>query len=270
MKNVVAQYEAIKKYGSAILNSHKSSRLNCGLNLMDVGFVGSLGAAFSPLDIPNLKLWLDADDAGTITKDASDFVSQWDDKSGEGNDVSQATGSKQPKWIDNVQNSKPIIRFDAIDDFLNRTTFVNGALTQPNTVFVVCKMPDTTTATNGFVFDGNTTRHLFTHNDILGASDYDIFAGVELKPPTTVDTTNILLYTIHFNTTAGSLRKSKSQISSGNVGTNTFNGIVLAVPITLADSFSNPDIAELLVYNKSLTTTERDDVETYLTDKWAV
>lgn len=43
MNGVLAQYETLKKYGSGILNSHKSSRLNCGLNLMDVGFLGVVG-----------------------------------------------------------------------------------------------------------------------------------------------------------------------------------------------------------------------------------
>lgn len=52
------------------------------------------GGAFTPLDLPNLLLWLDASDASTITE-SSGLVSQWDDKSGNGNHVT-ASGSSRP------------------------------------------------------------------------------------------------------------------------------------------------------------------------------
>lgn len=225
---------------------------------------------FLPSDISGLKLWLDADDLATITKDGSDLVSQWDDKSGEGNDVSQATGSKQPLWVDSVQNGRPIIRFDAVDDFLNRTTFVNGALSQTNTIFIVAKMPPNSTNDNGVVFDGETSRHLFLHLGVAGVSDYFIFAGTNLTATTTVDSTNILLYTLVFNSSSSSLRKSKTGILSGDAGTGTFNGVTLGAPTTLTDSFSDPDIAEMLVYNAALSTADRDTVEDHLTTKWGV
>ena len=50
--------------------------------------------SFLPTDISGLSLWLDADDATTIT--IATGVSQWDDKSGVGNDVSQLSASLQP------------------------------------------------------------------------------------------------------------------------------------------------------------------------------
>ena len=34
-----------------------------------------------PFGITGLKLWLDSDDSSTITKDGSNLVSQWNDKS---------------------------------------------------------------------------------------------------------------------------------------------------------------------------------------------
>ena len=43
-----------------------------------------------------LKLWLDANDESTITKDGSNYVSQWADKSGNGNHATQGTGNLQP------------------------------------------------------------------------------------------------------------------------------------------------------------------------------
>ena len=44
-------------------------------------------------------LWLDADDATTITKDGGNLVSQWNDKSGNARHVTQATAAnRQPPF----------------------------------------------------------------------------------------------------------------------------------------------------------------------------
>ncbi len=64
---------------------------------------------FVPTDIAGCKLWLKAD-AG-ITKDGSNYVSQWDDQSGNNNHAVQATGSAQPFWDDNQLNGKPVLSF---------------------------------------------------------------------------------------------------------------------------------------------------------------
>jgi hypothetical protein len=45
-----------------------------------------------------LQLWLDANDESTITKDGSNYVSRWNDKSGNDFVVVQSTGSRQPQY----------------------------------------------------------------------------------------------------------------------------------------------------------------------------
>lgn len=61
----------------------------------------------------SLTLWLDASDISTITKDGSDYVSQWNDKSGNSNHVYQSTGSLQPLYSssNSVANNRPAIVF---------------------------------------------------------------------------------------------------------------------------------------------------------------
>jgi hypothetical protein len=54
--------------------------------------------AFAPTDISELKLWLDASDASTLTLRAGVFVEEWRDKSGQDNHFSQATEARQPSW----------------------------------------------------------------------------------------------------------------------------------------------------------------------------
>ena len=70
-----------------------------------------------PSDL-NLSLWLDASDFSTITE-TNGSVSQWADKSGNGNHAVQATLAKMPSYL--VSNSS--ISFDGNDDFLETSGF---------------------------------------------------------------------------------------------------------------------------------------------------
>jgi hypothetical protein len=92
-------------------------------------FVSSLEQKFSTgpdgLDIahagipyPTENLLWEFDAALGITKDGSDRVSQWDDQTASGYDLLQATGSKQPLWVDAVKNGYPIVRLDGSGDLM--------------------------------------------------------------------------------------------------------------------------------------------------------
>lgn len=72
---------------------------------------------FAVTDLPNLELWLDASDTDSITH-AANAVSQWDDKSGQGNHATQGTGSAQPTTGSSV-NSLNAIDFDGSTDWMN-------------------------------------------------------------------------------------------------------------------------------------------------------
>lgn len=71
-----------------------------------------------------LALWLDAEDVATITLNGS-TVSQWSDKSGTNNHVSQATATLQPVYQSSGFNGKPCLDFDNIDDFLGNASVTN-------------------------------------------------------------------------------------------------------------------------------------------------
>ena len=74
--------------------------------------VTSGGAAlWTPANLSGLSLWLDADDASTITE-SSGSISQWDDKSGNGNHATQSTASNQPTYGTQTINAKNVVHFD--------------------------------------------------------------------------------------------------------------------------------------------------------------
>jgi hypothetical protein len=73
-------------------------------------------SAFSPASIPGLQLWLDASQISGLND--GDAVATWNDLSGNGNDVTQATASKKPTYKTGIQNGLPAVLFDGVDDFL--------------------------------------------------------------------------------------------------------------------------------------------------------
>ena len=76
---------------------------------------------WTPARIPT-GLWLDAADAGTITE-AAGFVSQWDDKSGNGNHFVQPVGDSQPTTgVVNVNSINAIDFNGDMQRFLTSTT----------------------------------------------------------------------------------------------------------------------------------------------------
>ena len=100
-------------------------------------FIEFPAAVFSPADVSGLTLWLDASEG--ITKDGSNLVSQWDDQSGNSNNVVQATTANKPTWVDSTLNGLPVIRFDGSNDDLSKSTFAGGAISQAFYIFVVIK-----------------------------------------------------------------------------------------------------------------------------------
>lgn len=102
--------------------------------ITNIWYQSKKSTSWQPTDIAGCQLWLKAD-AG-ITKDGSNYVSQWADQSGNGNHAVQATGSAQPLWVDNQLNGKPILRF-------NNAQYLLGSLIQANTkisIFIVSKI----------------------------------------------------------------------------------------------------------------------------------
>ena len=75
-------------------------------------YVSGYTVNFSPSELSNLSYWLDADDISTITKDGSNKVSAWNDKSGNAKHATMATASRQPTYVasDPVLNGKPSVK----------------------------------------------------------------------------------------------------------------------------------------------------------------
>jgi hypothetical protein len=137
-------------------------------------------APFSPLTL-NPDIWLDASDITTITKDGADKVSQWDDKSGNGNNATQGTGSQQGIFTPSAINSLSAINFDGVDDKM--ATALNWSLQwhifiviRPTAVTGVRTILSSYDGTGGLNFNG---QYIF---DVRSGSAF-LFQAANLSPP---------------------------------------------------------------------------------------
>jgi hypothetical protein len=84
---------------------------------------GLIDRPWTPAQLPGLALWLDADDASTITLNGS-TVAQWNDKSGNARHASQATAANQPTRTLNGLGGRTVVTFDGTDDWLGLSASV--------------------------------------------------------------------------------------------------------------------------------------------------
>jgi hypothetical protein len=81
---------------------------------------------FTPTDLTNIRIWLDASDTGTIAETLG-AVSQWDDKSGNSNHAVQSTAGNQPTTGAATQNGLNVLTVDGNDKMDITTLSVTGS-----------------------------------------------------------------------------------------------------------------------------------------------
>ena len=230
----------------------------------------ALGAAFLPSNISGLQLWLDANDTSTLFQDAAkttaagngDVVGAWADKSGQGNDATQATTSLKP-ILDTVTgiNSLPVVRGDITDDIM---TISVGPLTD-ETIFVVSKHAVNNAAGNIITADAN-TRLLYSANVNEIIYRYNSVNRTLLVGFTEINAN--IITSIHDAGTS-KLSVNGGAFSSGAAAGAAHTYITL---FALAGGI-NPlhgDIAELIAYNTALSAANTTLVENYLSNKYGI
>ncbi len=214
---------------------------------------------FSVLDL-SPTLWVDASDASTITTDVG--VSVWADKSGNGNDLAQATGADQPATGTRTINSLNVIDFDGTNHFM--TTASEVRLSQPNHVFLAMRTDDI--SFGKYVFDSYPGAAYGGWFQIFG-SQYYAYAGAGVLGGTT-ETSPILVH-ITYNVASSSIRVDGVEILTGNIGTEDLSLLTLCARDDEAVPF-NGALGEIIIVNGTLSAQQISDTETYLADKWGI
>ncbi|MBI4238107.1 MAG: thrombospondin type 3 repeat-containing protein [Deltaproteobacteria bacterium] len=219
-------------------------------------------------------LWLRAD--GGVTKDGSGYVSLWKDQTSLSNDVTEDSSDWQPQRIDGAVNSLPALRFDGIDDRLETATalFLGN---DSRSLFAVYKPTNdwqdgsmTTVAGQGGPTDAD-TQFLLQSNPL--GDPYLAWGMSGLSGPER--TTAWKIGSADFDNSSGTVRlfKDGTLLTSDTKTFNT-NDTPFVIGTKYASwsysEFFDGDIAEVLVFGGTLTDADRNAVECYLSDKYAL
>lgn len=251
------------------LGSLTPSKLYLGSTEVTTAYLGatevySSALPWTPSELgASLALWLDADDASTITLNGS-TVSQWSDKSGNGRHATQASASAQPTYEASGFAGKPSVTW--IDN-LNR---MDTPTFTAQSFYFVTRYSDGTQATWLYSFQG-----------LLGGNHFPI--GLIGRVAPTDD------YWLNSGNTFSNIRRdggSEADTNTSNVTALPFpNGIIgaSAVSATTPPSgwvigndrlfagrgWTGP-MAEIIATPTLLSDTDRQKLEGYLAWKWGL
>ena len=224
---------------------------------------------WAPTKLTNLVAWWDATNSDSITKDVSDYVSAWNDLSGNGYHLTQTTGTNQPQWQSTVLNNKPGISFSTNDYMIN--TGLNTA--QPLCVMFVIKNPSTTVGSNEYVYDSEdaagTNRVALIKESTAGADDYVLYAGTVRDTGYGYLTTGEICMACYNNPTDSSFRYNGAASSYGGAGAQTFDGITIGSRYNNVD-YLNAHLCEIFINSALITGDDLTDAENYLKAKWGI
>jgi hypothetical protein len=224
-----------------------------------------------------LQLWLKAD-AGALT-DAAGGVTSWADQSGKGNHATQSDSSKAPDLILNALNGKPVLRFNGTNDYLDVADAPSIRITGDISSFVVVRFDDFAgyqaiwskatgnlpAPTDWYLFNGTGVPIAYR-----GDGTYSNLGSVPANQPVTAGTYLILGFEMGGATLTHYL--NGLSIGSGQI-TATPADAGKALRIGSRDDLGTimkGDLAEVLIYDRALSDTDRTAVLDYLNSRYAL
>jgi len=252
------------------------SAINAGTRSVSQVYAGprlvwsSAAPAFSPTDIANLSLWLDASDASTI-KHASGAVTNWMDKSGLGNHaVAIGADTTRPATGAATLDGKNAIVFDGGDYLATAFIPIYDELT------FFCVLLATTEGNLDYFAGAKEGAASFqSYFAVHSASQAITGTGETMSTFSYVWGASHSLLSADYNAdTVRVWRNGAEALSAAKTGSAAhstrgyhiggYNNRGTAVPAFIGR------MGELLVYRRKLSDTDRAKVEAYLKDKWGL
>ena len=236
---------------------------------------------FSPTQISGCQLWLDAADSATISFSSGTSVSQWNDKSGANNHALQATTANQPSTYTSA-NGLTGMNFGT-------SNFFRGSFSSPITgttlsAFVILNM-NASTYNYGRALSLSTSNN----NDYIGGAGgtniarnagnvalwAEAFGGSGIAGPFSINTSTNYIVDSMFDGTTHIAYLNGSNVAS--VATSSsFSIYLFGIGFQAYQLVSSGAdywigyINEVIVYNTALTEAQRQNIESYLAQKWGL
>jgi hypothetical protein len=243
------------------------------------------GEVFAPNDLTGLQLWLDADDLTTFTLSGAD-VTQWSDKSGEDNHATQATGGNKPDRVSGVQNSRAVVRCDGSDDFLELpdlsalvgadytlATVISWKTGGSNGRFLHIRGSDLTNNLHIMRDDASGDTVIQAQQNGVDRLGDIVSSGFGAgRPVGDHPFDSFHQYMLTLNASPVAYQDTISQSLAGTLVVMGSGSSLGSRVCARADNAAagKVDVAEILLYDRILTSDERTSVFTYFDDKWGL
>ncbi|MDR2675382.1 MAG: LamG domain-containing protein [Opitutaceae bacterium] len=215
-----------------------------------------------------LRLWLKAD-AGVVT-DGAGKISQWQDQSGRNNHASQGTAGARPQVAPSVTaGGLPAVRFDGVGahmSFGNLYTVPSGSASAE--VFMVLRTQGDAAGRYAFALSHHGGLKYPASEGMLSDDFGRLVNPVSLGVPVGASLNDWHIYNA---TNGGAERDWIARLDGAVIGRADSNGnpywypwSYLGKSAVYSNSFWPGDIAEILVYDRALSTEEREETERYL------
>jgi hypothetical protein len=229
--------------------------------------------------------WVKAD-AGTSSTTNNAPISSWNDQSGNGINVSQATANQQPLYVANVLNGFPAIQFDNTSTTNDKMTAPDNSLldnTSGYTFFMVTR-PQTVDNNARCIVSKRTTVGVdqsFMHFFFTGGNLYSDIQTTNDRYNTTVSfaaNTNYI-FTQQFDGALAAASRCRTYVGSNlNVTATESSNFVPdnASPLLIGSTDASDArpfggyIAEIIMYRTALSAAPRIIVENYLSAKYNI
>lgn len=228
------------------------------------------GAAWTPANLTT-SLWLDGDDANTITI-VSGAVSQWSDKSGNSIHGAQSTASARPTLDATGINSKPALSFNGTsNNLVFPTGFLNGA-----TEFTVAMVLSGPLQSNDGIWgplSSNLVGLQLIWANVVSKPTLLRINGVDKSASglwSTNSSPTITTITASSASTAGWLNGSAVALASGTgISALNFNG-VYSMGAYASGQWAQMLMGEFIILPSSVAQGDREKLEGYLAHKWGL
>jgi hypothetical protein len=269
----------------------------------DGGIAGALSNVICQqtlLPQAEIKLWLKADMG--ITKDANNFVSTWEDQSGQGNNATSSVSTEKPQYVADALNGKPVIHFDGV---YNNLTLGGNYLFADNTktgitCFVVVRSTVDKTDNTSFLLDFGTSsaggggyclKYDLNYADVLmrksGGAGYHSGYYTHTKGSNYVVYTGVIKFgagstgaiTVRLNgvqrasaTMTDITQLTAAEVDESPTRTWSTGPVSIAMQSKGLDVTRNfgGDIAELIFYTSAFSSTDARPIEEYLATKYGI
>ena len=230
----------------------------------------------NPDNIAGLTLWLKSDTG--VTYDGSDYVSLWQDQSGNGNDATgNIDGGTAPIRTANVINGYPSIQFDKSGQFLSLASAIGG------TEFTLLAVIRNNDASTGCMFFWTTDSNYGRYIGIITASSYNADGRNRVtfaQGDNGSGNSGVLAFSngaANNNFIIASCKQNGGGFaylngSGGTLGVGSFSA---SNTFDLIGGYAygyeiDGDVVEVIAYDTALSTSNQEGIEAYLNNKYLI